>query len=248
MGKKLRVQRAGKGSPTFKAAKKGRISPVKYPPPAPYKVTGVLKDLVHESGRGAPLAYVEIDVGNGFYSSAAEGVHIGQRVEMGPEAVVSVGNILPVGAIPEGTMVCNIELRPGDGGRVARSSGTYGTVVSRTMSGTTVNLPSKRSIQLSNSCRATVGIVAGGGRREKPFMKAGEKFFLKRAKGQVYPKTKGVSMAAASHPHGGGRHRRPGKSTTVSRRSPPGKKVGLIAARSSGKKKRQRRKDRARRS
>ena len=103
-----------------------------------------------------------------------------------------------------------------------------------------MKLPSKRNVELSNNCRATIGIVAGGGRTEKPFMKAGEKFHLKRAKGQIYPVTKGVKMTAASHPHGGGRHRRPGKSTTVSRHAPPGKKVGLIAARNSGKKKRER--------
>ena len=64
---------------------------------------------------------------------------------------------------------------------------------------------------------------------------------MKKAKGQVYPVAKGVKMTAASHPHGGGRHRRPGKSTTVSRNAPPGAKVGLIAARNSGKRKRRRR-------
>jgi large subunit ribosomal protein L2 len=142
--------------------------------------------------------------------------------------------------IPEGTMVCNIELRPGDGGRMARSSGSFATVVSHSEKGTVLKLPSKRNVEVKNDCRATIGVVSGGGRKDKPFMKAGEKYHMKRAKGQVYPVTKGVKMTAASHPHGGGRHRRPGKSTTVSRHAPPGKKVGLIAARSSGKKKRRR--------
>ena len=138
-------------------------------------------------------------------------------------------------------MVCNIELRPGDGGKIARSSGSFGVVVAHLGGETSINLPSKRIVKLSNECRATIGIVAGGGRTEKPFMKAGEKFYAKKAKGQLFPVTKGVKMAAASHPHGGGRHRRPGKSTTVSRNAPPGKKVGLIAARNSGKRKRRRR-------
>jgi len=115
------------------------------------------------------------------------------------------------------------------------------TVVSHVASRTNVKLPSKRNVALPNGCRATIGVVAGGGRKEKPFMKAGEKRLLKKAKGQVYPTTKGVSMAAVSHPHGGGRHRHPGKSTTVSRHAPPGRKVGLIAARNSGKRKRRRR-------
>ncbi len=243
MGKKLRVQRRGKGSPTFRAVKKGRISPVKYPPLVEGSLNGVVKDLLHESGRGSPLAYIDIGEGTGYYLSAPEGVYIGQDVSIGSDIPVRVGNVLPLGAIPEGTLVCNIELKPGDGGKIARSSGTYATVVSHSSSGTNVKLPSKRNVELSDDCRATIGIVAGGGRREKPFMKAGERHLIKKAKGHVYPMTKGVSMTAASHPHGGGRHRHPGKSTTVSRHSPPGKKVGLIAASSSGKKKRRRKRE-----
>ncbi|MFQ6053194.1 MAG: 50S ribosomal protein L2 [Candidatus Bathyarchaeia archaeon] len=240
MGKKIRVQRRGKGSPTFRAAKRGRIAPVKYPPPTE-GLRGVIKGLLHEPGRGAPIAYVELGEGSGYYIAAPEGVHIDQSVFLGADAPLEVGNVLPLGVIPEGTMVCNVELKPGDGGRIARSSGSFVTVVSHSPSGTTVKLPSKKNAILPNACRATVGIIAGGGRKEKPFMKAGEKYHLKKAKGQVYPVTKGVSMAAASHPHGGGRHRHPGKSTTVSRHAPPGRKVGLIAARSSGKRKRRRR-------
>jgi len=241
MGKKLRVQRRGRGSPTFRAAKKGRVASIKYPPLKAEGLRGVIRDLLHEAGRGAPLAHVELGEGMSYYISAPEGVHIGQEVAIGPDVPIRVGNVLPLGMIPEGTMVCNIELRPGDGGRIARSSGTYATVVSHMPTGTVVKMPSKRNIELPNDCRATIGIVAGGGRKEKPFMKAGERYHLEKAKGHVYPKTKGVSMTAASHPHGGGRHRHPGKSTTVSRHAPPGRKVGLIAARSSGKKKRRRR-------
>lgn len=243
MGKRLRVQRRGKGSPTFRAAKKGKVAPVKYPPLTAEGLSGVVRDLLHDAGRGAPLAYIELEEGRGYHIAAPEGVHIGQNVHIGADVPVRVGNVLPLGVIPEGTMVCNVELRPGDGGRIARSSGTFATVVSHMASGTKVKMPSKRSVELPDDCRATIGIVAGGGRKEKPFMKAGEKYLLKKAKGHTYPTTKGVSMAAASHPHGGGSHRRPGKSTTVSRHAPPGKKVGLIAARSSGKKKRRRRRE-----
>jgi large subunit ribosomal protein L2 len=137
-------------------------------------------------------------------------------------------------------MVCNIELRPGDGGKIAKSSGSFATVVSHNNDKTSVKLPSKRSVTLSNDSRATVGIISGGGRREKPYMKAGDVHHAKRAKGHIYPIAHGVKMTAASHPHGGGRHRRPGKSTTVSRHAPPGAKVGLIAARNSGKRLRKR--------
>lgn len=241
MGKKLRVQRRGRGTPTFKAKKTGKIAPIRYPVQETGSLNGVVRDLLHEPGRGAPIAYIELEEGSGYYIAAPEGVYIDQDVVIGQGAPLQVGNSLPVGSIPEGTMVCNVELRPGDGGKLARSSGSFATVVSHSTNKTVLRLPSKRHIEVLNDCRATIGIVAGGGRREKPFMKAGEKHYMKRAKGQVYPVTKGIKMTAASHPHGGGRHRRPGKSTTVGRHAPPGQKVGLIAARSSGRKKRRRR-------
>jgi large subunit ribosomal protein L2 len=242
MGKKLRVQRRGRGTPTFRGSKKNKISPVKYPELKIKKFNGSVSKLLHESGRGAPVAYIEFEEGTGYYTPAIEGLYIGQQISYGNNVPVSIGNIVSVGLIPEGTMVCNVELRPGDGGRIARSSGSYATIISHSPGGTTIRLPSKKTVRIKSDCRATIGVVSGGGRKEKPFMKAGEKFYLKKAKGQVYPVTKGVKMTSASHPHGGGRHRRPGKSTTVSRHAPPGKKVGLIAARSSGKKKRQRKK------
>lgn len=242
MGKKLRVQRRGRGTPTFKAKKTGKIAPIKYPELGSGSLNGMVRDLLHEPGRGAPLAYIELEGGSGYYVAAPEGISIDQSVSIGQDAPPAIGNVLPIGLIPEGTMVCNVELRPGDGGRLARSSGSFATVVSHSAKGTVLKLPSKKNVEMNNECRATIGIVAGGGRREKPFMKAGEKHHHKRAKGQVYPVTKGIKMTAASHPHGGGRHRRPGKSTTVGRNAPPGAKVGLIAARSSGRKKRRRRK------
>lgn len=241
MGKKIKVQRRGRGTPTFRANKRGKISPIRYPKLDAGGLNGVIKGLLHERGRGAPLLHVALEDGTVYYTAAPEGVYIDQPVSLGPEAPLRVGNIRPIGAIPEGTMVCNVELRPGDGGRIARSSGSFATVVAHSASTTTVRLPSKRKVEMNNNCRATIGIVSGGGRKEKPFMKAGEKVYAKKAKGQVYPVTKGVKMTAASHPHGGGRHRRPGSSTTVSRHAPPGAKVGLIAARNSGKRLRKRR-------
>ena len=240
MGKKIKVQRRGRGTPTFRSNSMGKIAPARYPVMGVETVSGVVSNLLHEPGRGAPLVYIKLDQENGYYAAAPEGVYIDQEISIGSEALPKVGNVLPLGSIPESTMVCNLELRPGDGGKIAKSSGSFATVVAHRGDKTTVKLPSKRNVELSNNCRATIGIVAGGGRTEKPFLKAGEKFYLMRAKGQVYPVAKGVKMTAASHPHGGGRHRRPGKSTTVSRHAPPGKKVGLIAARNSGKKKRER--------
>ena len=196
--------------------------------------------MTHEPGRGAPLAYIELEPGIGYYTAAIEGTALNQEIHLGNNAPLKLGNVISLGNIPEGTMICNIELRPGDGGKIAKSSGSYGTVIAHTDKYTTVRLPSKRSVRLNNNSRATLGIISGGGRREKPFMTAGDKFHKKKAKGHKYPTAHGVKMPAAMHPHGGGRHRRPGKSTTVSRHAPPGAKVGLIAARNSGKRQRRR--------
>lgn len=244
MGKKIRVQRRGRGSPTFRASTHTRVAPVQYPPVSKKQreevVQGQVAKIVHESGRGTPLASVKLETGETYYAVVPEGVYEGQQTQIGSKAPVDVGNVLPLGSIPEGTMICNIELSPGDGGKIARSSGTYATVVAHTPEGTMIKLPSGKTRYVNDLCRATIGVISGAGRVDKPFLKAGAKFHLMKAKGRVYPRTRGIAMVAAAHPYGsskrGGR-----KVTTVSRHAPPGKKVGLIAARSAGRKRKIRR-------
>jgi len=240
LGKRIRVQRRGRGSKTFQASTHKRIAPAKYPNPPKEKLENVVKGqvlkLLHDPGRGSPLAHIELEGNETFYSVVPEGVHEGQIVELGDKASVKNGNIMPLGRIPEGTAVCSVELSPGDGGRLARSSGSYATVVSHTPEGTMLRLPSGKVRYVNDLCLATIGVVSGAGRTEKPFLKAGAKFHMMRAKGHTYPRTRGRAMIAAVHPFGSGR-RGGRKVTTVSRHAPPGKKVGLIAAKTPGKKK-----------
>jgi large subunit ribosomal protein L2 len=202
-------------------------------------IHGQVLNIVHEPGRGSPLASVKLETGEIYHTVIPEGVYKGQPTQMGSKASVDVGNVLPLGEVPEGTMICNIELSPGDGGKIARSSGSYATVVAHTPEGTMVKLPSKKTKYINDLCRATVGVISGAGRVDKPFLKAGAKFHLMKAKGHMYPRTRGVAMVAAAHPYGSSK-RGARKVTTVSRHAPPGKKVGLIAARSTGKRKRKR--------
>jgi large subunit ribosomal protein L2 len=202
-------------------------------------IHGQVLNIVHEPGRGSPLASVKLETGEIYHTVIPEGVYKGQPTQMGSKASVDVGNVLPLGEVPEGTMICNIELSPGDGGKIARSSGSYATVVAHTPEGTMVKLPSKKTRYINDLCRATVGVISGAGRVDKPFLKAGAKFHLMKAKGHMYPRTRGVAMIAAAHPYGSSK-RGARKVTTVSRHAPPGKKVGLIAARSTGKRKRRR--------
>jgi large subunit ribosomal protein L2 len=245
MGKRIRVQRRGRGGSTYRASTHKRVAPAKYPPAITPKesfdasVTGVIEDLVHEPGRGAPLAFVHFENGETCYTITPEGVYKGQRISLGGKAPAEVGNILPLGKVPEGTMVCDLELRPGDGGKMARSSGAYATVVGHTPQGTMIRLPSGRTRYINDRCMATVGVVSGGGRTEKPFLKAGEKYHLMKAKGHKYPRTRGRAMVSAVHPYGSSK-RSARKGTTVSHGAPPGQKVGLIAARGAGQKKKRR--------
>lgn len=213
------------------------MAPVKYPPVSVTEnktvINGQVKGIIHDPGRGSPMVAVKLETGDTYFSVVPEGVYEGQPTQIGNEAVIDIGNVLPIGKIPEGTMVCNIELSPGDGGKMVRASGAYATIISHTSDRTIIKLPSKRSKYINNNCRATIGVIAAAGRTEKPFLKAGAKHHLMKAKGHMYPRTRGIAMIAASHPFGsskkGGR-----KVTTVGRNAPPGQKVGLIAARSAG--------------
>ena len=245
MGKRIRVQRRGRGGSTYRASTHKRVAPAKYPPAITPKdsfetaISGVIEALVHDPGRGAPLAFVRFENGETCYTVTPEGVFEGQEISFGGKASADVGNIIPLGKIPEGTMVCNLELRPGDGGKMAKSSGAYATVVGHTPQGTMIRLPSGRTRYINDQCRATVGVVSGAGRTEKPFLKAGEKFHMMKAKGHKYPRTRGRAMVSAVHPYGSSK-RSARKGTTVSHGAPPGQKVGLIAARGAGQKKKRR--------
>ena len=95
-------------------------------------------------------------------------------------------------------------------------------------------MPSGELKYLNPNCRASIGVVAGGGRKDKPFLKAGKKWHAYKAKGKKFMTVRGVAMNAVDHPHGGGNRQHPGRPTTVSRHAPAGRKVGSIAAKRTG--------------
>jgi len=97
-----------------------------------------------------------------------------------------------------------------------------------------VRLPSGTKKWFKEECRATIGIVAGGGRIDKPLLKAGRAFHKYRVKRNSWPKTRGVAMNPVEHPHGGGNHQHIGHPSTCARSAVPGQKVGMIAARRTG--------------
>ena len=200
-----------------------------------------MKKIVHEPGRGAPLAVVSFrdplrNKRKVEHFVAVEGMYTGMYVYAGSKAQLSVGNILPLRALPESTIVCNLEAKKGDRGTFARTSGANITVIGHSEDGkkTRVKLPSGQRKAVSSACRGMIGVIAGGARTDKPMLKAGTAYHKAKAKRNNWPKVRGVAMNPVEHPHGGGNHQHIGHPSTVARDTPHGRKVGLIAARRTG--------------
>ena len=230
MGKRIIQQRRGRGSPTYRVRKKAYSIKVEYPM---VEGKGEIIDIIHSTAHNAPLAKIKVN-GKTFYNVAPLYVYKGQTIEIGSSASVAVGNILPLSNIPVGTEIFNIEIRPNDGGKLVRAS--YARVVKKTENAVIVQLPSKKEKALPLNARATIGVPAGIGRIEKPFVKAGAKWHKMKARGKLYPRTSAVAMNAVDHPSGSGRGKHV-KSKIAHWNAPPGAKVGLIRPRRTGRKK-----------
>eukprot|EP00606_Chrysophyceae_sp_TOSAG23-5_P001343 GSChrysophyteH2.ASY1.ANO1.568.1 assembled CDS len=226
MGKVIRPQRKGKGS-VFTAHTRLRIGQgvahhhLTFAEREGY-IKGVVKDIMHESGRGAPVAKVQ-------YKDA---YHYRKK-----NAGLAIGNVRPISELPEGTTICNIEAKVGDRGKMARASGEYAIIVSQDPDRgvTRIRLPSGSKKTLSNKCRAMIGLIAGGGRTDKPMLKAGRAWHKFRVKRHSWPTVSGIAMNPVDHPHGGGNQQHMGKPGTCGRYVSAGAKTGQIAARRTGR-------------
>ena len=236
MGRRIFGQRRGRGTPTFRAPShryKAELSHKK--PEETDVVSGTIVGIEHDPARSAPVADIEFEDGDHRLVLAPEGVTVGDEIQVGISAEIKPGNTLPLAEIPEGVPVCNVEAKPGDGGKFARASGVNADLITHDRNAAVVQLPSGEVKRLDPSCRATIGVVAGGGRTEKPFVKAGKKHHKMRARGSKYPRVRGVAMNAVDHPFGGGGRQHPGRPKSVSRDAPPGRKVGDISSRRTGR-------------
>jgi len=222
MGRIIRTCRKGAGG-IFKAVTRTRKGAAKYRSVDFAErhgfIKGVVKDIIHDPGRGAPLMKVDFKDCYKYRKNtetfvAAEGTTTGQSVYCGTKATLHIGNVLPIGKMPEGTACCAIVMKIGDRGKIAKASGTKKVLDSR--------------------CRGTIGVIAGGGRIDKPLLKAGRAYHKYKVKRNCWPKVRGVAMNPVEHPFGGGNHQHIGNPSTIRRDASPGKKVGLIAARRTG--------------
>jgi len=225
MGKRVIARRRGHGG-VYKSPSHRHKGAVLYPKEKEF--VGKVTDIIHDPGKTVPVAEVTLSNGGKMKLLASEGMQIDQIIAGGPDVKVEKGNVMPLGKVPEGTLVYNLESIPGDGGKFVRAGGTSAIVVSQGEK-TVVQLPSGSFRSFDPKCRATIGVLAGGGRGEKPFGKAGKKWHATRSTAQVYPKVRGVAMNPVDHPHGGGAHQHVGRKSTVSRHAPPGKKVGRLS-------------------
>ncbi len=238
MGKNLHQQRRGRGTNAFRKPPNTFKADVVLPSrKTDAKMTGEVLELIDDPGHRAPLMRVVYEDNSETIFIAPEGIRVGSRIQEGRGAEVSLGSILKLDTIPDGTPVYNIEVSPGDGGKLARSAGAYATVVSHATNTVSVLMPSKKVVDISSMCRAQVGAVAGGGADAQPILRAGKSHHMHHAINASWPRNRGVKSNPVDHPFGGKQHHK-GASSMVSRNAPPGAKVGHIAARRVGRKKR----------
>ena len=241
MGKRLKQQTRGKATPKYRAKSHRYKAEVKHRKYDDIEKTGFLRgevvEFIDAPERNTLLARVVFENGEERVIIAPEGIAIGDEIHVGVQGKPLLGSVLPLYAIPDGFYVYNIEKVPGDGGKFARSAGSYGILITKENGKAYIRMPSKRIVEINEECRAQIGVVAGAGVKEKPLLKAGNAYYKYRAKNKPWPKVRGVKMSAYDHPFGGKQHHE-GKPTTVSKHAPPGAKVGHIRARQTGRRSR----------
>jgi large subunit ribosomal protein L2 len=235
MGHRITTQARGKGGSTYRAPSHRYKAELKHIGDDTQKITGTVIGIEHDPARNAPIALVKLENGTKVYMLVTEGLGIGESVLWGSAGEVKNGNTLTLQNIPTGTYICNIEARPNDGGKFVRSSGVQAVVVDKSEDRVGIRMPSGKTKWFNARCRATVGIVAGGGRVEKPFVKAGNKYHKMQNTASNWPRVRGVAMNVIDHPFGGGGHQHTGRPKTVARGTSPGRTVGHVAARRTGK-------------
>ena len=231
MGKNIIQQARGHGSFTYRVRRNAFKYKIKYP--RNLQGEGEVIKLINSAGHSAPLAKIKYNMGV-FYIPAFKGMIEKQKISF--EKEVKEGNILKLEDIPVKTSVYCIESRPGDGGKFIKTGGSSATINRVIGDKILVLMPSKKEKEFNKNCRAVIGIIAGGGRLEKPIVKAGKRYHIKKARNKLWPRTSAVKVNVIDHPFGSGRGKNP-KSKIAKRNAPPGRKVGLLRPRRTGKRK-----------
>lgn len=168
-------------------------------------ISATVKSIEYDPNRSARIALLFYADGAKSYILAPNGLQVGQKLLSGAEAAPEVGNALPMEKIPLGTIVHNIELRPGQGAAMVRSAGTFAQITSREDKYVVVKLPSGEVRKVLGTCKATIGSVGNSDHSLERSGKAGRSRWLGRR-----PRVRGVVMNPVDHPMGGGEGRASG--------------------------------------
>jgi large subunit ribosomal protein L2 len=176
-----------------------------------FDVPATVERLEYDPNRTAFIALISYEDGEKAYILAPQRLAEGDKVVAGAKVDVKPGNAMPLSAIPVGTIVHNVELKPGKGGQIARSAGTYVQLVGRDMNYAIIRLNSGEQRKVLGACMATVGAVSNPDHSNIKLAKAGRKRWLGKK-----PSVRGVAMNPVDHPHGGGEGRTSGGRHPVS--------------------------------
>ena len=168
-------------------------------------VPATVHAIEYDPGRTARIALLHYADGEKRYILAPNGLSVGTKLLSGPKAAPEVGNALPLSTIPLGTIVHNIELKPGKGGAMARSAGSYAQLVAKEGKYVTVKLPSGEMRMVLATCYATIGTVSNTDHMNVRLGKAGRNRWLGKR-----PRVRGLAMNPVDHPMGGGEGRSSG--------------------------------------
>ena len=167
-------------------------------------VIGTVASIEYDPNRSANIALINYNDGEKRYIIAPKGLTVGMKIESGENADIKVGNNLPLASIPEGTLVHNVELKPGKGGQMARSAGSSVQILGREGNYTLLRLTSGEVRKVLSVCRATIGEVGNEDYSLVNYGKAGRKRHM-----GIRPTVRGSVMNPNDHPHGGGEGRAP---------------------------------------
>ena len=168
-------------------------------------VAATVESIQYDPNRSARIALLEYADGEKRYILAPNGLQVGQQVLSGEGIAPEIGNSLPLGQIPLGTIIHNIELRPGQGGIMARSAGSFAQLAARDGNYAVIKLPSGETRMILTTCRATIGAVGNSDHSLERSGKAGRSRWMGRR-----PRVRGVVMNPVDHPMGGGEGRSSG--------------------------------------
>ncbi|MCG3204257.1 MAG: 50S ribosomal protein L2 [Elusimicrobia bacterium] len=181
-------------------------------------VPGRVVSVEYDPNRTSRIALVYFSNGDKRYIIHAEGLKVNDRVMSGPEAEIKIGNALPLSAMPEGSVIHNIELVPGKGGQIVRSAGGAAQLMAKEREFCQVRLPSGEIRLIPSSCTATIGQVGNLEHENLSLGNAGRS----RHRG-IRPTVRGTAMNSVDHPHGGGRGRSKGNNQPRSPWNQPAK-------------------------